>query len=56
VKARLHRADGDIKDLGYLIEWEAELVVEHDDRPVLQREPGEPTLQLVTEEDAVGDV
>ena len=47
---------GDLEELGDLHEGQTEVVMEHEDRTLLDVEPAERPLQLVTVDDPVGSV
>ena len=51
VESRSGRPRGDLEDLGDLHEGQPEVVVQDEDRPLVDREPAEGALQLV----AIGD-
>ena len=52
----VHGADGDAQRLGRILDGEVEIVVEDDDGPVVDRQPTEPALELITVMDIPGHV
>jgi len=56
MKARSGCPRGDLEEFGNLHEGQPEIVVQHEDRPLLDRKPAEGPLQFVTVGDGVGAV
>ena len=48
VEPRAGRTGGNVKDLPDLVQAQPEVVMEHEDRPLLGRQPPEPALDLVS--------